>query len=126
MVELEEKLKKYTAPARNKKYYDNNKEIILEKQKEYIGVTMKGVSIDVIEPYITEVFEPSKYPAKPIVTIHSREQRESINIIKAFYQKFPQFRWISFRDMRALPEEEFANSLKTRGFVVNNLCISSN
>ena len=83
-----------------------------EKQKEYIGVTMKGVSIDVIEPYITEVFEPSKYPAKPIVTIHSREQRESINIIKAFYQKFPQFRWISFRDMRALPEEEFANSLK--------------
>jgi hypothetical protein len=41
VIELEEKLKKYTAPARNKKYYENNKEIILEKQKEYVVTTEK-------------------------------------------------------------------------------------
>lgn len=83
-----------------------------EKQKEYLSSVMRGVSYDVVEPYISTVFETPQYPAKPIITIHSREQRDSINIIKSFYQKYPQFRWISFRDMRAMSEEEFATHLK--------------
>ena len=33
--ELKEKLKKYTAPARHKKYYENHKQELLEKNKEY-------------------------------------------------------------------------------------------
>ena len=36
VLELEERLKKYTAPARHKKYYEENKEDILKKQKEYV------------------------------------------------------------------------------------------
>ncbi len=32
---LKEQLKKYTAPARRKKYYDNHKEELLKKSKEY-------------------------------------------------------------------------------------------
>lgn len=83
-----------------------------EKQKEYLSSVMRGVSYDIVEPYISTVFETSQYPAKPIITIHSREQRDSINIIKSFYQKYPQFRWISFRDMRSMSEEEFATHLK--------------
>lgn len=35
IVELEEKLKKYTAPARSKIYYENHKEALLEKMKKY-------------------------------------------------------------------------------------------
>jgi len=35
VIELEEKLKKYTAPARSKIYYENNKEALLEKMKKY-------------------------------------------------------------------------------------------
>ncbi len=33
--ELEEKLKKYTAPSRSKKFYENHKEELLEKMKKY-------------------------------------------------------------------------------------------
>ena len=33
--ELKEKLTKYTAPQRNKKYYENHKDVILAKNKEY-------------------------------------------------------------------------------------------
>jgi hypothetical protein len=33
-------------------------------------------------------------------------------MIKAFYAKFPQYRWITFRDMRGLSEIEFANAMK--------------
>jgi glycosyltransferase involved in cell wall biosynthesis len=60
----------------------------------------------------SEIFQKSKYPAKPIIAISSREQRDAINVIKSFYQRYPQFRWTTFRDMRGLSEEEFANTLK--------------
>ena len=33
--DLEERLKKYTAPSRSKKYYENHKEELLEKMKKY-------------------------------------------------------------------------------------------
>ena len=33
--ELKEKLKKYTAPQRHKKYYETHKDVILAKNKEY-------------------------------------------------------------------------------------------
>ena len=83
-----------------------------DTQKKYISQYIKNVSTDIIEPVTSEVFQKSKYPAKPIIAISSREQRDAINVIKSFYQRYPQFRWITFRDMRGLTEEEFANTLK--------------
>lgn len=35
VTDLEEKLKKYTAPSRSKKFYENHKEELLEKMKKY-------------------------------------------------------------------------------------------
>ena len=35
IIELEERLKKYTAPSRSKTYYENHKEELLEKMKKY-------------------------------------------------------------------------------------------
>ena len=86
--------------------------ITSEWLKDYISPIMKNVSYDIIEPAISEKFSTSKFPAKPIVSVHSREQRDGVNFIKKFYLKFPQFRWVTFRDMRALSEEEFSNTLK--------------
>lgn len=83
-----------------------------EKTKEYISSIMRGVSVDVIEPAISDVFQKSNYPQKPIVAISTREQRDTANLIKKFYVKFPQYRWIVFKDMRGVSEEEFAASLK--------------
>ena len=83
-----------------------------EEMKKYISTVMKGTSIDVIPPLVSSDFEPSKLPVKPIIAIHSREQRDAINFIKSFYVKFPQYRWISFRDMRGLSHKEFSNILR--------------
>lgn len=83
-----------------------------EFQKEYISTIMRNISIDVITPMISEVFDKSKFPAKPFIAVHSRDPRKTINFIKTFYLKFPQYRWITFRDMRGLSELEFANFLK--------------
>ena len=83
-----------------------------ESMRDYISKTMRGCSIDVLEPTLFEGFNRSKFPAKPIIAIHTREQRDAINFIKSFYAKFPQYRWISFRDMRSLSQKEFADVLK--------------
>jgi len=83
-----------------------------EKQKDYIETIMKNISVDVINPVISEVFEKNEFPPKTIISVHSREQRDTVNLIKTFYTKFPQYRWITFRDMRGLSEIEFANGMK--------------
>lgn len=83
-----------------------------EEQKEYVSKIMRNSSFDVLEPHIPSVFNVKDKPAKPIITIHTREPRNTAKIIKTFYLKYPQFRWITFRDMRGLSQEEFANNLK--------------
>jgi hypothetical protein len=83
-----------------------------ETQKDYITKLMRNVSVDVLEPYISDVYSKPKLPAKPIVAMLSRDQRDTINLVKSFYIKYPQYRWITFRDMRNLTEKQFADGLK--------------
>jgi hypothetical protein len=83
-----------------------------EEQKKYISEIMKSLSIDVVSPFISEYFTKKEKPAKPIISIHTREPRDTAKIIKTFYLKFPQFRWITFRDMRGIKQEDFSNFLK--------------
>lgn len=83
-----------------------------EKQKEYISSIMRNVTFDVVNPYIPDFYDKSKLPQKPIIAIHTREHTDTMNIIKSFYLKFPQFRWFAFRDIRGLSQNEMANVLK--------------
>jgi len=82
------------------------------KQKELIESVMRSVSVDVIEPAISDVFIKNEFPPKTIVNIHTRDHRDTTNLIKTFYAKFPQYRWITFRDLRGLTETEFAEAMK--------------
>ena len=82
------------------------------KQKELIESVMRSVSVDVVEPAISDVFVKNEFPPKTIVNIHTRDHRDTTNLIKTFYAKFPQYRWITFRDLRGLSEVEFAEAMK--------------
>ena len=57
------------------------------------------------------MFKPSAKPKKPLVAIHTRDQRDTLKIIKTFYLQNPQFKWVTFKDMRNLTKKEFASSL---------------
>ena len=81
------------------------------KQKELIESVMRNVSVDVVEPCITDSFEKIEFPPKTIINIHTRDHRDTTNLIKTFYAKFPQYRWITFRDLRGLSEVEFAKAM---------------
>ena len=83
-----------------------------EKQQEYIESVMRQCDFDILKPLITDNFFPKILPAMPIIGVHTKEQSDTINIIKTFYLKFPQYRWFTFRDLRGLSEKEFANSLR--------------
>ena len=83
-----------------------------ENQKKYINDVFKTISIDVIEPVIPSDFSKKDKPSKPIISIHTREQRDTAKIIKTFYLKYPQFRWLTFRDMRGINQLEFSKFLK--------------
>lgn len=81
------------------------------KQKELIESVMRNVSVEVVEPCITDSFVKSEFPPKTIINIHTRDHRDTTNLIKTFYAKFPQYRWITFRDLRGLSEVEFAKAM---------------
>ena len=81
-------------------------------QQEHIEKVMRQASFDIVKPLISSEFSPKTLPAMPIIGIHTREQSDTINLIKTFYLRFPQYRWFTFRDLRGLSEKEFANSLR--------------
>jgi hypothetical protein len=83
-----------------------------ENQKKYISEVFRNVSVDVIEPIIPSVFSKKEKPANPIISIHTREQRDTAKIIKTFYLKYPQFRWLTFRDLRGINQNDFSKFLK--------------
>ena len=83
-----------------------------EAQKEYINRIMKNTSIDVVEPVISESFKKQVYPPKPMIGVLAREQREGLNVIKQFYIKYPQYRFFTFKDLRGLSQDDFANALQ--------------
>ena len=83
-----------------------------EKQKEYLSNIFRHVSFDILTPFISESFTPNTLPVKPFVAVHTRDQRDAVNLIKQFYIKYPQYRWITFRDMRGIVLDDFAKFLK--------------
>ena len=56
-----------------------------EKQKEYITRVFRNISYDVVEPYISDKFQKRTLPPMPIIGVHSREQEDTVNLIKTFY-----------------------------------------
>lgn len=83
-----------------------------ESQQNYIEKVMRQSTFDIITPYVSENFYPKKLPPLPIVGVHTKNHTDTINLIKIFYLKYPQFRWFTFRDLRGLSEKEFSDSLR--------------
>jgi hypothetical protein len=83
-----------------------------QEQKQYVETVQRNVSFDIIEPLIPSMFDKKDKPAKPIISIQCREPRDTAKIVKTFYLKYPQFRWITFRDIRGVSQNELTKVLK--------------
>ena len=83
-----------------------------EGAKKYVLEYFPESLVYVIPPIIGEQFKPLDLPLKPIVAISCRDRGIHRKIISEFYLKFPQLRWVTFKDMVQLTYDEFASALK--------------
>ena len=83
-----------------------------EATKKYILDFFPESLVFIIPPIIGDVFTPSEKEKKPLIAISCRDRVINKRIISEFYLKYPQLRFITFRDTIQTPYDEFANNLK--------------
>ncbi len=80
--------------------------------KNYINDFFPETFTYIIPPIIEDIFSKSDKPLKPYVAIFCRDRIINRKIISEFYLKYPQLRWITFKDMINLSYDDFAKNLK--------------
>ena len=83
-----------------------------EAAKKYILEYFPNSLVFIIPPIIEDIFSPSTQPLKPYVAISCRNRSTNRKLISQFYLKFPQLRWVTFRDMVQMTYNDFAGALK--------------
>tara|TARA_Y100000589_G_scaffold60170_1_gene50965 strand:- start:1511 stop:2635 length:1125 start_codon:yes stop_codon:yes gene_type:complete len=79
--------------------------------KEYINSVFNNLNTEIIPVGIPSYFKNSDKPKIPTVSISVRDNRELLKIVKVFFQKYPQYRFVTFRDMSGMSRKEFAKEL---------------
>jgi hypothetical protein len=82
-----------------------------ENLSNYVNSLFRGLTTDIIPLGIPSYFESDGKPKVPTVAMVARDKRELLKIVKIFYQKYPHYRFLTFRDMSGLPRKTFANEL---------------
>ena len=82
-----------------------------ETLKKYVESIFRNIATEVIPIGIPDYFKENDKPKIPTVAISARDKREILKIVKIFFQKYPHYQFVSFRDMSGLPREEFATEL---------------
>jgi hypothetical protein len=82
-----------------------------ENLSKYVNSLFRGMTTDIIPLGIPSYFENDGKPKVPTVAMVARDKRELLKIVKIFYQKYPHYRFLTFRDMSGLPRKTFANEL---------------
>ena len=82
-----------------------------EKQAEYLRTMFPTIKTHVIPVSIPTYFKDTEQIKKPVIAIHTREQSETLRIIKAFYLQNPTYKWVTFKEMRGLNKKTFADEL---------------
>ena len=84
-----------------------------ENLKHYVNSIFRNMITEIVPVGIPSFFTPSEKPPMPKIAITARDKREILKIVKIFFQKYPQYRFVAFRDMSGLPREEFAKELSS-------------
>lgn len=82
-----------------------------EESKKYILEYFPESLVFLVPPIIGDNFKPSGKPKKPFIAISSRDRLIHRRIISEFYLKFPQLRWITFKDMIQMTYDDFSKNL---------------
>jgi len=81
-------------------------------QKEIIEKYFPSMNVHVVSPSIGKVFRNSDEPRKLIINVISRNQENIFRVMKPFYWKHPEYKWVSFRELRGFEQETLSNALR--------------
>lgn len=89
-----------------------------ELQANLIKDVMPYVKTRVINPYIPDYFREPVEPKKLIVNVISKKQSDVNKLMKTFYWKYPVYKFITFKDLRGMNREHYADALKEGAITV--------
>ena len=89
-----------------------------EIQANDIKELFPNLKTKVISPSIPPYFRNNETPKKLMVSIVTKEQSLVNKIVKQFHWKFPQYRWVTFTDLRGMSRELFSDTLRESAITV--------
>lgn len=92
--------------------------VTTKEQEAKIKDYFPTVRTHIVSPSIKKVFRNNEAPRKLIINIVSKEQSDINQIIKPFYWKNPLYKWVSFRDLRGVTQEVFAEALREAAITI--------
>jgi len=82
-----------------------------DRQARYLSSLFPNMRTHIVPVSIPTYFKPSDKPKMPVVSILTRNQGDAAKIAKSFYLQFPMYKWITFKELRGISRETFANEL---------------
>lgn len=82
-------------------------------QAEYIEKHFSNIKTNVVAPSIPAYFKKPEGLKIPVIGIMTRDHKDTMQIIKSFYLQYPMYKWVTFKDLRGIPREKFAEEVKT-------------
>ena len=82
-----------------------------QRQSNYLTNLFPMLKTSVVPVSLPTYFKPSDKPKIPVVSILTRNQGDAAKLVKSFYLQFPVYKWISFKELRGLSREQFADEL---------------
>lgn len=89
-------------------------ETLMMKLKGYFP----NLNVRVVRPSISEAFTDSDEPKKLIVNLITPTANEVNDIVKPFYWKNPLYKWLSFRDLKGIPQAVLADVMREAAITV--------
>lgn len=83
-----------------------------EENASMLELIFPYVKTTVIPPFIEKIFGKTNEPKKLIVNVVSHNPDDVTRLVKPFYWKYPLMKWVTFRDLRGMSKEKFANCLR--------------
>lgn len=87
-------------------------------QANDIKALFPGMKIHVIQPAIPKYFRNDNAPKKMMVSVIAKDQSIVNKIVKQFHWKFPDYRWVTFTDLRNMPRQLFADTLRESAITI--------
>ncbi len=81
------------------------------KQAEYLKKHFQSINTHVVPVSIPKYFKPSEKPKQPVIAINCRNQNDVLKITKSFYLQYPMYKWVTFKEFRAMSKPKFAEEL---------------